>query len=391
MTMEQEDALELQAVGRRLASNATWWGSELGPVDRTVLRCTPHAPGEWSVRVNDAVGIIATSRLQLVVEPKIPTVHLLYLFGESGRFPRLDPQRVQASVDEPLWELIAEWFMTAMEGVLRRGLIRDYHETNESIRFIRGRLDVPDAARTYYAGRTSFLCHFEEFGFDTPLNRVLKAACRVVRTSRLLKPEVRRRATQITNRLDEVSDLRPADLRVRTERKTHHYSDAHLLAQHVIRSVGRYLSHGDGPSWAFLIRTPEMVEDGLLKVLSNRCGEWSIYKRGIQLGGSTMTLNPDIVVEGGMAVADVKYKLASREWNRGDMYQVVTFAAGYRTPFGAVVDFRESATPPLPTVQVGETSVAQLSWPADGSLSPDAAAARLANSFSTWLQGLRAA
>ena len=389
--MGQEDAVELQAVGRRLASNATWWGSELEPVDRTVLHCTPHAPGQWSVRVNDAVGIIATRGLQLVVEPKIPTSHLLYLFGESGRFPRLDTQRVRASASESLWELVAEWFVAAMEVVLRRGLMRDYHETNESIRFIRGRLDVPDATRAYYAGRTSFLCHFEEFGFDTPLNRVLKAACRVVRTSQLLKPEVRRRATRVANRLDEVSDLRPTDLRARTERKTQHYHDAYLLAQHVIRSVGRYLSHGDAMSWAFLIRTPEMVEDGLLKVLTNRCTSWLLSKRGIQLSGSTMTLNPDIVVEGGMAVADVKYKLATREWNRGDMYQVVTFAAGYRTPFGAVVDFKEPDTPSLSAVQVGDTSVVQLSWPADPSLLPDAAASRLAGSFSLWLRGLRAA
>ena len=391
MQMRQEDALELQAVGRRLASNATWWGSELGPVDRTVLHCTPHEPGQWSVRVNDAVGIIATSRLQLVVEPKIPTLHLLHLFGESGRFPRLDTHRVHASMSESLWTLVAEWFVAAMELVLRRGLMRDYHETTESSRFIRGRLDVPDATRAYYGGRTSFLCHFEEFGFDTALNRELKSASRVVQTSQLLKPDLRRRASGITSRLDEVEDLRPTDLRATTTRKTQHYGDAYLLAQHVIRSSGRYLSHGDSASWAFLIRTPEMVEDGLLKVLSDQCKEWSLYKRGIQLSGSSMTLNPDIVVEGGIAVADVKYKIAKTDWNRGDLYQVVTFATGYRTLFGAVVDFREPDTPQLPSVQVGETSVVQLSWPADPLLHPDVAASRLARSFSMWLRDLRAA
>ncbi len=104
-----------------------------------------------------------------------------------------------------------------------------------------------------------------------------------------------------------------------------------------------------------------------------------------------MTLNPDIVVEGGIAIADVKYKLAKADWNRGDLYQVVTFATGYRTQFGAVVDFREAATPQLPSVQVGETSVVQLSWPADPSLHPDVAASGLAKSFSMWLRGVRAA
>ena len=391
VAMSHEEAEELRAVGRRLASNATWWGSEAGPVDRSVLHCSPHAPGQWSVRVNEAVGIVATRSLQLVVEPKIPTPHLLYLFAASGRFPRLDTQRVQASVSESLWELVAAWFVAAMETVLRRGLMRDYHDTTEPTRFIRGRLDVPDAARTYYTGRTSFLCHFEEFGFDTPLNRVLKAACRVVLTNQLLDGNIRRRATRIANRLDEVADLRANDLRATTDRKTSHYRDAHLLAQHVIRSSGRYLSHGDATSWAFLIRTPEMVEDGLLKVLSDRCQEWDIYKRGIQLGASAMTLNPDIVVEGGLAVADVKYKLTTGEWNRADLYQAVAFATGYRTPFAAIVDFRVPDAPALPTVPVGDTTVVELSWPADPSLTPDEAAASLARLFSTWLYGLCAA
>jgi hypothetical protein len=34
-----------------------------------------------------------------------------------------------------------------------------------------------------------------------------------------------------------------------------------------------------------------------------------------------MTLNPDIVVDDGSAIADVKYKLAGEDWNRSDLYQ----------------------------------------------------------------------
>lgn len=391
VAMSHEEAEELQAVGKRLASKATWWGAEVGPVGGTVLRCTPEGPDQWTVRVSEAIGIVAIPGLQLVVEPKIPTPHLLFLFAESGHFPRLDVQRVQASMSDSLWELVAEWFVTATELVVRRGLIRDYHDTQESVRFIRGRLDVPDATRAYYAGRTAFLCRFEEFGFDMPLNRMLKAAGRVVMTSQLLNEEVRRRATRITNRLDDVGDLRRSDLRAQVERKTRHYRDAHLLAQHVIRSSGRSLSHGTASSWAFLIRTPEMIEEGLRKVLSERCTEWTIYKKGIQLGSTAMTLNPDIVVESGMAVADVKYKLAKAEWNRSDLNQIVTFAAGYRTLCGAIVNFREPDTSPLPMVPVGDTTVVELSWPADASLKPEEAASRLAGAFSTWLGGLRAA
>ena len=98
-----------------------------------------------------------------------------------------------------------------------------------------------------------------------------------------------------------------------------------------------------------------------------------------------MTLNPDIVVDDGMAVADVKYKLAGNEWRRSDLYQVVTFATGYGTPFAAIVDFKTRDTPPLPSVPVGDVSLVELSWPADPSVTAEDAASRLVTAFSTWL------
>ena len=134
-----------------------------------------------------------------------------------------------------------------------------------------------------------------------------------------------------------------------------------------------------------------MIEEGLRKLLSERCQGWTIRKGQLALGSTSMTLNPDIIVDNGIAVADVKYKLAGSEWKRSDLYQVVTFAAGYRSPFAAIVDFRPPEVSPLPLVPVGDTSVIQLSWIADRSLEPDAVASTLAATFSDWLASVRAA
>ena len=124
-----------------------------------------------------------------------------------------------------------------------------------------------------------------------------------------------------------------------------------------------------------------------MKVLSDRCADWALRKRGIRLTPA-MTLTPDIVVEDGLAVADVKYKLAKNNWNKADFNQVVTFATGYRTKFGAMVDFRTPATAALQDVPVGDITVAQLTWPADTEIVPDQAASTLASSFSIWLDRL---
>ena len=391
VSMSREEADALKAVGKRLASDTPWWGTEESSVDRTAVQCTQCGPERWKVRVSDAVGIVAVPGVQFLVEPKIPIDHLLYLFVESGRFPRLDDQSVEASTSSSLWELIAEWFVQALESALRQGIIRDYHEQTEIVPFIRGRLDVADAVLSYYKGKTRYRCSFEEFGLDTSLNRVLKAAIGVVLSSELLNGNLRQRATRIAARFEDVGGCSASDLRTQIERRTQHYRDAHLLALHVIRASGRYLGHGTAASWTFLIRTPLMVEDGIRKVLNEPCHGWSLRKRSMRLGASSMTLNPDMVIEDGLAVADVKYKLSGNEWNRTDLYEVAAFAAGYQTPFAAIVDFRKPGTSPVASVPIGKISVVKVSWPADASLKPDEAASHVAGEFSMWLRGLRAA
>lgn len=390
IAMSEAEATDLQVLGKTLASQSVWWGApQAAPEDRTVIRCNrANKPDTWSVRVNEAIGIVAIPGLQLIIKPKIPTPHLFYLFEKSGQFPRLEQRQVEASIGDSLLELVAEWFVSAAELVLRRGLMRDYHETSQTIPFLRGRLDVPDAIRNYYAGRTDYRCNFENFGLDTPLNRVLKAAAREVLTNQLLrrKSDLRKRATRITNRLTEVGRFQPSDLRTPIDRRTHYYRSVNLLAQQLLCSNGRHLSHGNAVSHTFLIRTPEMIEEGLRKVLKERCTERTIYKKGIK--ASSITFNPDIVIDDGSAIADVKYKLATNAWSRPDFNEVVTFAVAYRATHAAIVNFRSSDTSALPDERVGNKTVVELSWPIDGSISPDTAASEIAGAFSRWMQKL---
>ena len=53
------------------------------------------------------------------------------------------------------------------------------------------------------------------------------------------------------------------------------------------------------------IRTPEMVERGLLGILVDHLGPARVWKGHHQLAGSTLTFNPDLVFDGGRAIGDV--------------------------------------------------------------------------------------
>lgn len=385
LKLDREAATRLAEVGRQLASKKEWWGLDAPPEERTVITCREMEPGAWEVTVRDAVGLVSLGDLQLLVEPKIPREHLLYLFSKSGGVPRLTEDKGWINAGQDLWELIATWYLRATEYVLRRDLVRDYLQLSDELAVVRGQVEAVATARDYYRGKLALHCDFEEMGTDTPLNRVLRAAARVVARSTDLAWDVRRRAMRVLARMDDIGELRSSDLRVGTDRRTAHCRDALALARHILRGERRTLENGTRDAWTFLIRTPEMVESGLRQALSERLPGRQVKLGTISLPGTTMTANPDLVFDGGLAVADVKYKLSGKDWRRPDLYQAVAFAAAVRTEHAAIIGFAPEEPVSEPHVYFGDISVRAIDWIADSSAPPESAADELAQRIEVWL------
>lgn len=385
--LSSTEASGLQALGKRLASSKTWWGSSgAEETDRTIIRLTPAGGDKWELRVTDAVGAIAVGSAQFIVEPKIPNAHLLYLFEHSGHVPRLDPQRTSLAADRTLWNLVAAWFTEAAEAVLRRDLIRDYQQQVEELAFVRGRSHPLPTARALLKGRIKVTCEFDEFTPDNAFNRILLAAARTIARSPVLELELRQRAMRMTLRLDGIGDLVDSDLRTSVDRRTWYYRDALTLGRSILTGTGRALQEGPQAAWSFLIRTPEMVEAGIRQILTDGLAATSaVTKNGLQLTGSTKTLNPDLVFDSGQAIGDVKYKLNGSDWNTSDLYQAVAFATGFRTRNAAVISFSPSGTV-LPTLAVGDVRVENLAWQASADTEPSAAGDGLVEGVRRWLQ-----
>jgi hypothetical protein len=389
LALTASEASGLSAIGTRLASQKEWWGATdadgEAAEDRSIVRVQPVGHDQWAVRVSDAVGVIAVGDLELVVAPKIPPDHLVHLLARAGELPRLDEAPVHAAVSSSLWELVARAFVEAAEDLLRLGLIRDYREMSDTLDAASGRIDVLGTTRHFYAARLALDCVFDDFSFDTPLNRVVLAAIREVAESPLLPSSLRLRSVRFLAWLDGVGDLQPLDMTVEVDRRTRHYDGPLRLARHILRHVGRHLATGPNVAWSFLIRTPEMVERGLLVILADRLGPARVRKGHLQLAGSTLTFNPDLVFDGGRAIGDVKYKLSRGEWDRADLYEVIAFAEAYRASQGLILRFREPGIPALAELAVGAKTVHEVTWAADPSVDPIDAANAVADEVAQWL------
>lgn len=388
LDLSEEEADALTAAGKRLAGSGVYWGHAVtgdhGRTETTVIRCDRLAHGQYRVRVAEAVGIVASSSLQLIVEPKIPSAHFRYLLQQSPAFPRLEEQQVAAAESPELWDLVATWFVTALERLLRHGLVADYEEQHEDLPYVRGTVDVIETTSAYYQGRMSFSCLFDKFGLDSPMNRVLRAAAAAVISTPMLNPGLRRRARRALSRFMDVGELRSSDVHHRPERRSAHYAMSLQLARHVLSATGRTIGPGSTPAWTFLIRTPELIEDSLRNILRRELNDIiEVTKSGLQMKPSKLTLNPDIRF-GTSAVGDIKYSLLSSDWNRSHLYQAVAFATGYRVSRAGVFGFRSSGPSP-PELEVGAVRLRAFTWLANERVAPEIAEAKLVNDARIWI------
>lgn len=387
VTLSDTQADELRRMGRALASQKQWWGAsnDADAPDRNVVRCERLAGARHTVRVTDAIGAIGLGDLQLIIAPKIPLPHLLYLLVESKQIPRSVYERSNLGPDDNFLSVIARWFVHTCEALLRRGLVSDYGRITGDLPCVRGRIHTVRTAHSVLAGRPVIHCEFDQFGEDTSLNRVLKAAALRLLGLAGMPLDLRERCRRIHHRLSDAGDLRRADLGVRPDALTRRYRDAHTLALAILASTGLSMEEGDRSTWTFLFRTPEAVEEGLRNSLQAHLQPaWKVEKTAkILLGDRKRSLNPDLVFGDNQAVGDVKYRLtADGEIRRGDLNQVTTFATGYHAKRATVIAFGACETGE--EVHVGPVQVNGFNWSAEDATPADAAAS-LAEKVRRWL------
>ena len=385
MPLAREQAQALLALGKKLAAKTAWWGDPEEVPPSSVIDVSQSPDGEWSVLVREAVGVVSVDGIELVVSPKIPYDHFLYLARQSGFLPKIATQRVEIPPAKSLWEVVAYWFVQAAEMLLRGELAKGYSETSDELKRARGRVLPLETGRLFYQGRPSVACEFEEFSADIALNRLVRAACDRVAASALLPRELRQRARAGVARMTDVGLLQDTDFRADVDRLTYRYADTIAFAKVLLRGGGTGIAHGAAHGWCFLIRTPELVEAGIRAVLQRALSSrYTVRKTGRTISGS-FTLNPDLVFDGGLAVGDVKYRDIGPDWRRSDLYQVVAFAAGFDCDCAMVVGFSDGRTAGPTAIRFGKICVEAFAWDVSPFSEPDASGKVLAAQIAAFI------
>lgn len=378
-----------------MAGRLHWWGSKSktntngsgSPDEQASVVSIGYRPnGTHLLKFRNVVGVVRLGDLQLQVVPKIPLSHFCHLMGRSEVAPRVDdsPTRVGSSRD--LRELVCGWLLAEAERVVRLGLHRDYSEYEEELSEVRGSVQPVPTVLANLSGRVAVHCSYSELDEDAAINRLMKASCAALASDSTVDANQRRRARRLVLAMGPVGVLRESDWRFQATRLHARYSRVLQLAKLVLASRGASMEAGNVVGTCFLVPTPGIVESGLRNILANALSPIDVRKRGLRLTEGGITLNPDLVVDGGRIVGDVKYKYFGGDWDRASFNQIVAFASGFEAERGFIVGFRhrEDGLVPLPAA-IGKIRVRKFAWVASHGTDPLLSESAIAEEIRTWI------
>lgn len=226
------------------------------------------------------VGIVQVPGLQIEILPKVDSQskaangtesgmwcesrrNLLYMLAIAGDVPvrSRDIARL-ATRRAPLNETLSALFAQALMGELLRGCERNYVSCEDNLRNFKGRLLIAQHLQRNTAHRERFFCRYEEFSEDTAMNRVFKAACRV------LLDVTRMPGTQDTLRhcllvFDEVSDETICEHhfdRISFNRQNDRFEDLFHFCQLILGRRAPTISAGASKSFSLLFDMNKVFE-----------------------------------------------------------------------------------------------------------------------------------
>ena len=384
LTLSAQQVDNLNAIGKRLRGKTPHWieANDTGTQEDevSVVRCTPTFGGKHQVLVSNAIGALSVDDLTLVIQPKIPMDHLVYLFDRSQYFPRIDTTKALSDTGTSFWHVIARLFMQALRPIVRDGMLQSYSPQDGELPVLRGKIKPLPTYRSLVAGNFTFHSSFEEYSVDTAANRILKAACLQVATSPSLPSDLRRQARSISHQMALVGDYRTSDLTTPDETRDNRYLPAMSLGRLIAQGSDLSLDSGSIRGSSFLIPTPAVIEEGVRNVISDGFGQSiPVTKQSKRLEPDSVTMNPDIVIARPPVItADVKYSIATPEWKRSDLYQAISFAEAFQVSTALMIGFgKDPGTCPV-AIKVGTKHVSFLPWRTD--LSPEEASVTLQSS-----------
>lgn len=223
--------------------------------------------GRVTVNPGRKIGLVGLpSGRVLKVTPKVE-FSLLYYLAYSERIDESLAQGrdVGISTGDSFVDLVAQLFISELDGVLRRGLYQEYRTEENMEEYIRGRFDVTRQITAQGPVATRFACEYDDLIYDLPINHILMTALETLRPI-VSSPGIESDLWQGRERLRQYLDYKPA-LRIDPSditltRQTSHYERILTLCELILdETYVDNLEAGHRDFQSILLSTTDLFEN----------------------------------------------------------------------------------------------------------------------------------
>jgi 5-methylcytosine-specific restriction enzyme subunit McrC len=321
---------------------------------------TYRAAGGVAISAKQKVGVARVGTTVVCIRPKIPIQRIFWLLGfTSDRGWRTSP--VPFAVVDDLVAAIGDAYVRQVEPPLEEGPLQGYHEVDDSLTVIRGRVREQEQLRRQFGIPVPIHVHYDEFSADIAENRLLRtAAHRLVRLPRL-DAAARPRLRHVDATLGDAS-LIEAAARPPTWRPTRlnqRFDLALWLAELIIRHTSLDQPLGSVRADGFIVDVAKVFEDFVSKSLGGELeavGGTCVAQRLEWLDSDhAVELRPDLTwLQDGdpIAVIDAKYKAEKPSGiPNADIYQMLAYCTALTLPDGHLVYAKGNETERSTTIR----------------------------------------
>jgi 5-methylcytosine-specific restriction enzyme subunit McrC len=283
------------------------------------------------------VGAATTSRLHVVIEPKLAIDRVFFLLGYARKLRFATPTMLAAR--EGIVEPFVTMFLDALQRALRRGLPMSYVSREEALPTVRGRVRFAEQLRRRYDLPLPVEVGYDDHTVDTEANRLVKAALRRIERLRLRNTHLRRRTAEALMSFDGVDDVRFDPRRLPTftyTRLDERYRPVLELAALLVRNTSVELHPGAASTSSILFDMNDVFEDFVWAAIGDELRgilppnyRWRQGKSVALDEDRRVRPEPDLSLWHGsrcVFVGDAKYK-ETEQGEVGDIYQLLAYCS----------------------------------------------------------------
>jgi len=297
------------------------------------------------VRSTDYAGVVGLPDSDSIyIQSKLENTALLRLLqlDETSEVETLE-QFAQIEAGADFVDLLAGLYVDELAVVMRKGIERSYRRVTREEEYIRGQLNLHTQLQKSGPAAPEFHCTHDELTQDTPLNRTVLHAGRVLlrlAQDETIQQRLRRRVTELRRDVELTRVSRQEAEAITLDRMNEYYEHLLRLARLVIgNTFVDDLAAGDSLGYTLLLDMPDCYQSALLHPLRDVREDLTVTDeprlQGFLTGEFDLTPRPDFVVKKDrepVLVADAKWKDIDRKPSESDIYQLISYQQYLQVP-----------------------------------------------------------